>query len=110
MPLTPPLFYVTEALGILLDQHIYWKFHINSLCNNLTKIVNVFKITKTLVPFRFKSQFIMLTVLLFPNNIWDRGIIWCFIKKLHTENLNNAEHNAENTICITKIGIPLLNF
>ena len=85
-------------LDILLDEQLYWKFHMDSLCNNLAKIVSVFKLIKRLVPFPFKRQ--LYYAYYFSRVTWGHRHTRYFIKKLHTENSNNAGLNSENTTVV----------
>ena len=49
---------VEEAkyLGMYLDDHLNWKMHVKSMCENLTKYASSFKLIKHLVPNHCKKQ------------------------------------------------------
>ncbi len=48
--------YVVRYLGILLDDQLSWKVHINHLCGNLTKILSAFKLIKRPISDKFKRD------------------------------------------------------
>lgn len=91
----------TKYLGLILDEHLSWKFHIEEMCLKLSKVVGVLRKLSYIVPAHFLRT---VYYSIFHSHITYCSLLWGSSCKTHLEGLQILQNRAIKNI----LHLPLL--
>ena len=104
---------VTKFLGVYLDKHLTWKYHINFVCKQIAKSLGI--LSRTHFYLSCKTKLMLYDTLIYPyitycNSTWSSTYIFnlnriYYLQKRAVRGVTNSEYRAHTAPLFSKLKI-----